>query len=81
MISRSEYGPRCPHCTRINPAATLKGEGPAMCMHCEQPFRFWIEELPFYCTDDKRPSRCDCGVCAGKVEPVDEIRPGEEPGE
>lgn len=72
MISRSEQGPRCTHCTRINPAIMLPEEGPASqvtCMHCGKSFTFWIEKLPFYCTEDGRTPRCDCDVCMGKVTP------------
>jgi hypothetical protein len=49
----SEQGPRCPHCSRINPAIVLEaGATIARVHHCQQPFNFWIEKLPFYCTDD-----------------------------
>ena len=75
MISRSEQGPRCPHCTRINPAIVLEARPSniVVCIHCQRSFTFWIENLPFYCTEDGRPPRCDCDVCTGK-KPV----PGDE---
>jgi hypothetical protein len=56
MISRSENGPRCPHCTKVNPAVILEPSpsNVVVCMHCGGSFRFWIERLPFYTTDDGR---------------------------
>jgi hypothetical protein len=83
MISRSEYGPRCPHCLRTNPALVLPENGPASevkCIHCGLSFSFWIEKLPFYCTDDGRQLRCDCDVCTGKVKPTVEIEPEDPHG-
>ena len=78
MIRRSEYGPRCTHCGNVNPAIALPENGPASevkCIHCKRSFSFWIEKLPFYCTDDGRPARCDCNVCSGKAQPREEIEP------
>jgi hypothetical protein len=78
MISRSEYGPRCPHCCQINPAVVLPEDGPAgevECIHCKKHFSFWIEKLPFYCTDNGLPPRCECAVCTGKTTPAAEIEP------
>jgi hypothetical protein len=68
MISRSEYGPRCTHCTRINPTIVLEPDASnvVVCIFCEKSFQFWIEKLPFYCTGDDRPLGCDCNVCTGK---------------
>jgi hypothetical protein len=77
MIRRSEFGPRCTHCGNINPTATIAEGGPpgmATCIHCKKPFSYWIEKLPFYCTDDGR-TRCDCDVCTGKAEPSEEVPP------
>lgn len=60
MIYRSEYGPRCPHCGNVNPAAILRPEAERMpavpCIFCRKPFSFWIEKLPFFCTDTKTPA-------------------------
>ena len=76
MIARSEVGPRCPHCGRVNPAITLEaGATGCTCIHCQKPFNFWIEKLPFYCTDDGRGSRCECKVCTGQEQPKQEIEP------
>jgi hypothetical protein len=68
MIRRSEYGPRCPHCTQVNPAGVLEqvGGGSVDCLHCRKPFSYWIERLPFYCTDDGQRPHCECAVCSGK---------------
>jgi hypothetical protein len=57
MIYRSEYGPRCPHCGHVNPASVVKMPAPATvdCFHCRKPFGFWLEYLPFFCTDTKPP--------------------------
>jgi hypothetical protein len=84
VIARSEQGPRCPHCTRINPASLLH-DAPAgtfgmVCIHCLVRFDFWIEKLPFYCTDDGRPTRCDCAVCTPKATPAGEAPPGDQAG-
>jgi hypothetical protein len=80
MIRRSENGPLCPHCTQRNSAALIEKPGELTCIHCNRPFTFWIEKLPFYCTDDGRPPRCDCDVCTGKVEPTQEVEPSGQNG-
>lgn len=85
MIKRSEFGPRCPHCGDVNPASMFAsigiGEHPIFgehqrghseCIHCGGKFAWWIEKLPFYCTDNGRPARCDCGVCTGKAAPPEQ---------
>ena len=80
MIARSEFGPRCPHCSRVNPAVVLEqvGAGTAECVHCKRSFSYWIERLPFYCTDDGRAGGpCDCAVCTGKEKLTGEEIPPE----
>jgi hypothetical protein len=80
MISRSESGPRCPHCTKVNPAIILEPSPSniVVCMHCNGSFKFWIERLPFYTTDDGRAARCDCDVCTGKAPVPGDERPPED---
>lgn len=56
MIYRSEYGARCTHCRRLNPASVLEGPGVVDCVHCRQSFSYWIERLPFFCTEDPATS-------------------------
>lgn len=77
MIRRSEHGPLCTHCAGRNPAALLDDHsgGVVTCIHCGGSFTFYIERLPFYCTDDGRPSRCDCDVCTRKIKPTEEVEP------
>jgi hypothetical protein len=55
MIYRSEFGPCCTHCGRVNPASVVPRAtpGPIDCFHCRKSFSFWIERLPFFCTDTK----------------------------
>lgn len=72
MIARSEYGPRCTHCGNMNPAIILEpGATGCVCITCQKPFNFWIEKLPFYCTDNGRSARCDCDICTGKAVPLE----------
>jgi hypothetical protein len=79
VIRRSENGPRCTHCGQVNPAALIEPTISELeCIHCKLKFTFWIEKLPFYCSDDGRPPRCDCAVCSGKVVPTVEIEPAVE---
>lgn len=78
MINRSEYGARCPHCTGINPGSVLEGAGAVDCIHCKRSFTYWIEELPFYCTDDGRSAGgCACAVCKPPAAPLAESPPGD----
>jgi hypothetical protein len=79
MIRRSPNGPLCPHCGQLNPAALIdplqvsdslhgRDDEPAKlfeCIHCASPFSFFMERLPFYCTEDANTPRCNCSIHNG----------------
>jgi hypothetical protein len=72
MIRRSEYGPRCPHCGQVNPAAVVgilaeqgdRAEFVTKCIFCLASFRYWLERLPFFCTNSADPP-----IACGNPEP------------
>jgi hypothetical protein len=56
MIYRSEYGPRCPLRPR-QPELGCRGPaaGDGRLLPLPQAVQFWLERLPFFCTDTKQP--------------------------